>query len=182
MTPYATVLFLHFVGLIGLFIGYGLEWVASSALRRAITGDQARTWLGVYRLSLPISGPAVLLLILTGGYLASVINAMKQGWLFASILAIVIALLMGFMLLMPRMKDIRASLPEGSAPLSAEVLARVRQPFIVTLVRIRTTLAVGIVYLMTNKPETSGALITLCVAILIGVLFAAPTFAKRQSA
>jgi hypothetical protein len=182
MTPYSTVLFLHFVGLVGLFIGYGLEWVATSALRRATTGDQARTWLGLYRLSLPISGPGLLLLILSGGYLASQTGGMKQGWLLASVIAIVVALLIGFVLLLPRMKAIRASLPAGSAPLGADALARVRQPILPTLVRIRTTLALGIVYLMTVKPELASSFIALFIAILIGVLFAAPTFAKRSAA
>ena len=67
----------------GLFIGYGLEWAASTLLRRSATGDQARAWLRIYRLSLPISGPGFLLLIFTGGYLASLTGVMKQGWISA---------------------------------------------------------------------------------------------------
>src|SRR5580704_4933191 len=100
MTTYAVALFLHFVGLIGLFVGYGLEWVASALLRRATTTEQARSWLRVYRFSLPISGPALLLLILSGGYLASLTDAMKQGWIPASFIGIFIALAIGFGLIL----------------------------------------------------------------------------------
>ena len=58
MTPYNIVLFLHLASMAGLFVGYGLEWIVSSLLRRATTADQARAWLRVYRFSLPVSGPA----------------------------------------------------------------------------------------------------------------------------
>jgi len=179
MKPYSTVLFFHFVGLVGLFMGYGLEWIASSALRRATTGDQARTWLGLYRKSLPISGPALLLLILSGGYLASLTGGMKQGWLLASTIAIVIALVIGFVLILPRAKRIRAALPEGATALSGEVLARVQEPAILTLVRVRTTLALGIVYLMTVKPEFVESFVVLGIAMVLGVVLAAPAFGSK---
>ncbi len=45
---------------------------------------QARIWLRIYRVSLPLSGPALLVLILTGGYMAGVTGASKEGWILAS--------------------------------------------------------------------------------------------------
>jgi hypothetical protein len=178
MTTYAVALFLHFVGLIGLFVGYGLEWVASALLRRATTTEQARSWLRVYRFSLPISGPALLLLILSGGYLASLTDAMKQGWIPASFIGIFIALAIGFGLILPRVKAIRGVLPEGSAPLPSDALARLQQPAIVTLVRVRFLLAVGIVYLMTAKTPLYTSLLVLLVAMIIGLLAAAPSWSR----
>ena len=67
MNSYLIVLFLHFVGMAALFIGYGLEWTASTLLRGATTAAEARSWLRIYRASLPVSGPGLLLLILSGG-------------------------------------------------------------------------------------------------------------------
>ena len=97
MNYYALALYSHFLGLVALFVGYGLEWTASSKLRRAATADEARTWLGLYRGSLPLSGPGLLLLILSGGYLASLTGSMRQGWMSASLLAIVLAFVMSAM-------------------------------------------------------------------------------------
>src|ERR1700740_3533375 len=85
MTPYSIALYFHFLGLIGLFVGYGLEWTASSLLRRSTSAEQARAWLRIYRFSLPISGPGLLVLIVSGGYLASVTGAMKQGGISAAL-------------------------------------------------------------------------------------------------
>jgi Predicted integral membrane protein (DUF2269) len=182
MNPLSLALFLHFLGLVGLFVGYGLEWTASSLLRRSTTSDQARSWLGIYKLSLPISGPGLLLLILSGGYMASLTGSMKQGWMSASLLAIVLALIIGFALLLPRIKRIRAALPEGPVTLPDSALARLLDPMIVTLIRVRFLLALGIVYLMTVKPETlSTSLFVLLGAIVIGFLCAASSWTRTRS-
>src|SRR5271169_368310 len=114
MNHFQIAFFTHFVGLVGLFVGYGLEWSASSLLRSAKTSEQARCWLRVYKLSLPVSGPGLLILIISGGYMASVTGAMKRGWISASLLAIVFALGIGFVLILPRVKRIRAALPEAN--------------------------------------------------------------------
>ena len=183
MTNYALALFFHFVGLAALFIGYGLEWIVSAFLRGATTTDQVRAWLRVYRTSLPVSGPGLLVLILSGAYLAQVSGAMKNGWMSASMLAIVLALGIGFTLILPRVKAIRAALPEGSAALPAKATTLLRAPGLPTLIRVRAMLALGIVYLMTAKPDTlASSLLVLGVAIVLGLLVSAPTFSKAKSA
>ena len=180
MTAYALTLFTHFLGLIALFVGYGLEWAASSLLRRSTTSDQARSWLRIYRLSLPISGPGLLILILSGGYLASVTGSMRQGWISGSLLAIVFALGIGFVFILPRVKRIRAALPEGTVTLPEATLARLQDPMILTLVRVRFLLAVGIVLLMTSKPQLlSTSLFILLGAIVVGLLSAATSWTTR---
>lgn len=180
LNPYAFALFTHFLGLVGLFVGYGLEWAATALLRRSASSEQARSWLRIYKLSLPVSGPGLLLLIISGGYMASLTGAMKQGWVSASLLAIVLALGIGFVLVLPRVKRIRAALPEGNVALPQSILERVQDPMIVTLIRARFMLALGIVYLMTAKPEAlSTSLFILLGAIVIGLLCAATAWSTR---
>jgi len=183
MTYYSLALFFHFVGLAMLFIGYGVEWIVSAFLRGATTTDQVRAWLRVYRTSLPVSGPGLLVLILSGGYLAHISGAMKNGWMSASMIAIVVALGIGFMFILPRVKAIRAALPEGSAVLPANATALLRAPGLPTLIRVRALLALGIVYLMTAKPDTlASSLIVLGAAIVLGLLASAPNFSKSKPA
>jgi len=182
MTNYTIALFFHFLGLAALFVGYGLEWIVSALLRSATTADQVRAWLRVYKTSLPISGPGLLVLILSGGYLASLSGAMKQGWMSASLLAIVFALGMGFVFILPRVRALRGALSDGSAlsPKAGELL---RAPRLPTLIRIRAMLALGIVYLMTVKPDSfAGSLLVLAGAIVLGLLASAGTFAKPKTA
>ena len=183
MTNYTLALFFHFLGLVALFVGYGLEWIVSALLRKATTTDQVRAWLRVYRTSLPISGPGLLILILSGGYLASLSGAMKAGWVSASLVAIIFALGFGFVFILPRVRALRGALSEGSGGLPANVIELLHAPAIPTLIRVRGLLALGIVYLMTVKPESLGAsLLVLGVAIVLGVLASAGTFSKPKPA
>lgn len=180
MTNYTLALFFHFVGLVALFAGYGLEWIVSALLRRATTADQVRAWLRVYKTSLPVSGPGLLVLILSGGYLAALSGAMKQGWMSASLLAIVLALGMGFVFILPRVRALRDALGEGSAlsPKAGELL---RAPGLPALIRVRVFLALGIVHLMTMKPESFVmSLVVLAVAIVLGLLASAGTFSQSK--
>ncbi len=178
---YTLALFFHFVGLVALVVGYGLEWIVSALLRKATTVDQTRAWLRVYRTSLPISGPGLLILILSGGYLASRSGTMKQGWVSASLLAILFALGVGFVFILPRVRAIRGALPEGSGGLPANAVALLHAPVLPTLIRVRGLLALGIVYLMTAKPGSFVvSLLVLGVAILLGVLASAGTFSKPK--
>jgi hypothetical protein len=181
MTAYSIGLFLHFVGMVGLFVGYGLEWTASSFLRRAASSEQARNALSIYRLSMPISGPGLLLLIVSGGYLASVTGGMRHGWISGALLGIVFALGIGFVFILPRVRGLRAALPQGSEALSEAGFSRVKDPMITTLIRVRFMVGVGIVAVMTAKPELlSTALFVLLGAIVVGLFFAAPAWMKAK--
>lgn len=185
MTNYYAPLamFFHFVGLVGLFVGYGLEWIVSALLRRATTADQVRAWLRVYRTSLPISGPGLLILILSGGYLASLSGAMKEGWLSASLLAIVFALGVGFVFILPRVRALRGALPQDSNALPVKALELLHAPGLPTLIRVRGLVALGIVYLMTMKPPSFAiSLLVLAAAVVLGVLASAGTFSKPKAA
>lgn len=171
MTLYSNVLFVHIASALALFLGYGLEWTVSALLHHASTTDQARAWLRVYRVSPPVTGAALAVLILSGGWLSAMTGGMNQGWLIASVLGIVVALLIGFALILPRLRAIRRALPEGNTALTPEALLQLQSGALPTLVRVRVMLAVGIVYLMTAKPPLVASLIVLAVAMVLGVLF-----------
>jgi len=183
MSNYTLALFFHFVGLAALFVGYGLEWIVTGLLRKATTVEQVRAWLRVYKTSLPISGPGLLVLILSGGYLASLSGAMKEGWMSASLLAIVFALGAGFVLVLPRVRALREALGEGGGSLPVKAAELLHGPGLPTLIRVRAMLALGIVYLMTVKPDSFGvSLVVLGVAIVLGVLASAGMLRKGKEA
>jgi hypothetical protein len=185
MDAYHIVLFIHLLSMIGLFVGYGLEWTGTAFLLSSATGNEARNALRIYRGSLPLSGPSLLVLILSGGYMAGVTGASKDGWVIVSILGIIVALGLGFGMVMPRMRAIRNTLPEGNTALVGPALAKVQDGFVATLVRARFFLALGIVYVMTLKPMMVTSLAVLFGGIVLGILASAPTWSKpgeRQAA
>ena len=58
----------------------------------------------------------------------------------------------GFVFILPRVRMLRTGLPEGNTPLSEAGRASVQDPVILTLIRVRFLLALGILYLMITKP------------------------------
>jgi len=181
MNLYSNVLFVHIVSALGLFLGYGLEWTVSALLRHSSTTDQARAWLRVYRVSPPVTGASLAVLILSGGWLSALTGGMNHGWLIVSVAGIVVALLIGFALILPRVQAIREALPEGNLPLSPEALLQLQSGVLPTLIRVRVLLAVGIIYLMTTKPPLGASLIVLAVAIVLGVIFSVTSWSRGSA-
>lgn len=181
MTTYSIILFLHLLSAVALFIGLGLEWTASALLRRSSNAEQARAWLRVYRVSPPLSGPALLLLILSGGYLASLTGLMKQGWIPATFIAIAVAILLGILINGPRLGKIRKALPSGNEDLSADLRARLHDALLATSVRVRIFIAAGIVFLMATKLPFWPAMIALACAMGFGLLISIPAWRAKSA-
>ena len=182
MTIFSVVLFLHLLGAVSLFIAYGIEWTASSLFRNASTTEQARSWLRVFKVSPPLSGVGLGVVLLSGGYLASLSGAMKQGWIPATLIAIFVALVLGFALILPRMKRIRAELPSGNEPVSAQLRERLSDPVLLTAIRVRVMVVTGIVFLMAAKIPLVPSLVALSIAIVLGLIFSVPAWNRTAAA
>ena len=178
MTVYTIVLYCHLLGALALFIGYGIEWTASALFRKASSTEQVRAWLSVFRVSPPLAGAGLGVLIISGGYLASLSGAMKQGWIPATLAAIGVALLLGIALIMPRMRAIKKSLPSPNEPVSAELRTCLADPILHTAVRVRVLLAAGMVYLMVAKMPFAPSLTALLAALVLGFLFSIPVWRR----
>jgi uncharacterized membrane protein SirB2 len=182
MNVFSIVVFLHLAGALALFIGYGIEWTASSLFRNASSTEQLRAWLRVFKVSPPLSGAGLGVLLLSGGYLASLTGAMRQGWIPATILGILLALALGFAMILPRMNRIRAALPSGNEPLSVSLRAQLSDPSLLTAIRVRVLLASGIVYLMAAKLPLVPSLVVLLIAVVVGLVFSISTWSRQVAA
>jgi hypothetical protein len=181
LTVYTLVLYSHLLGTLALFIGYGIEWTASSLFRNAASTEQVRAWLRVFKVSPPLSGAGLGILLASGGYLAHLSGAMKQGWIPATFLAIAIALLLGFALILPRMRKIRISLPSLNEPVTADLRGGLSDPVLLTAIRVRMSLGAGIVYLMAAKMPFMSSLVTLAIALIAGLLFSVAVWRRPNS-
>lgn len=182
MTVHTVVLYSHLLGALALFVGYGIEWTASSLFRNATSTEQVRAWLRVFKVSPPLSGAGLGVLLLSGGYLASLTGAMKQGWIPATLIAIAAALILGFAFILPRMKKIRKALPSLNQPVAEELRARLSDPLLLTAIRVRVLVAAGIVYLMAAKLPFTPSLIALAAALLLGLLISLPVMRRPSAA
>jgi len=178
MTVYTVVLYAHLLGAFAFSIACGIEWTASALFRNATSSEQVGAWLRVYRVSPPLYGIGLLVLLLSGGYLASLTGAMKQGWIPATLLAIGLAVVAGVALILPRMKRIRKALPSLHQEITGEFRSLLSDPLLHSAIRTRVLLAAGIVYLMAAKLPFAGSLVALAAALVLGVVFSVPAWRR----
>jgi hypothetical protein len=177
MTLYALILFIHLAGVVTLFLAFGIEWAAISFLRKANSPEEAQTWLRLGRLAPLINGPALLLVIVSGGYLASIIGAFKQGWIPASFIGIVVVAVLGGAINAPKMRAIRLAIPKGGDALSAAL----RTKLLPVSVRLRTFAALSIIFMMAAKLPLGPSLLALIAGLIVGLLASVPALARNAT-
>ncbi len=173
MTDYTLALFAHILGALGLFMGIGLDWATILRLRRAQTVAQVReqtSLLGVQTRLLQLS---LLLLLVAGIYMTATVWE-GTPWIIVSLVSLFVIGGLGGGLIDRRLKAIqRAAAGERSSEaIPAALQAQIVDPVLWTAFQVVGFIALGVVFVMTTKPDWLVSLITLVVAIILGVLVA----------
>ena len=177
MSTYTLVLFIHVASALLLFIAFGIEWATVTYLRQVSTSAEAQMWLRYGRFSPALNGPALAVLVLSGGYLASVLGAMKLGWIPGSLIGIAVVMLLGIVINVPKMRRIRLALPAGGEALTAAL----QNKMLLVSVRVRTFVALSIVFMMATKVRFEYCLLALLCGLILGLLSSLPVL-RRASA
>jgi len=157
MTLYSIALFLHVVGALLLFVTLTVEGVALLQVRRATTAlaaEGAAAVLGLNRIVGPLSALGVLIpgLYMTAtswGWVAWIVVALAS-WLAVAVLGAV--------------NGIRI----GALARSQALLAGIRNPTFLISWTTRVGIVLGVIFLMTVKPGTAGAVVEIVVAAAAG--------------
>ena len=168
---YSISLFLHIVGALGLFGSLAIEQAALFNLRRATTNAQAREWLSLVRSLQRILGPSALVLLVTGIYMMAT-RWSHQAWAGLGLVGMVLLAVIGGVVTGRRMKTVGSAVPAGEGPLPAAVRERLADPALRMSASVRVALALGIVFDMSVKPGTPGAVAALLVAMALGAVWA----------
>ncbi len=177
MTLYALILFIHVTGAVALFLAFGLEWAAISFLGNSNSPQEAQQWLRLGRLAPLINGPALGVLILSGGYLAHLSGAMKQGWIPASLVGILVVGTLGGAINVPKMRAIHQAISEGGEKLSSAL----RNKSLPISVRLRTFAALGILLMMVAKGPFVQSMFILLGGLALGLLVCIPVFGRKAA-
>lgn len=178
MTIYAIALFVHVLGALGLFVALGLEWTGLRALRRATTAAQAQERAAAYAIIPRLYAPAAGAILLPGLYMTATVWGWGAGWPGVALGTLVLLAALGAALTGSRMAAIGRASAAESGPLSPALRQQVRDPMLWTSVQTRAAIAVGVVFLMTVKPNLGGALLTIGVAAILGLASAVPTWSR----
>jgi hypothetical protein len=168
---YSISLFLHIVGALGIFAALAFEQAGLFNLRRASTNVQAREWLSLLRTLQRIQGPSALVLVATGLYMMTT-RWSHEAWAGLGLVGMVLMAIIGAAVTGRRMRMIGPAVPANDGPLPAALRDRLDDPALRMSASVRAALALGIVFNMSVKPATGGAVAALVIAAALGVVVA----------
>ena len=170
MNIYTIVLFLHIISAIGVCIGISVVLLGVALLRRAQRVEQVRTILAFATTAFPIAGVSMLLLLVAGFYLALSAWSLRTSWIAVTLVSLLLMIALGAGLIGPRMRAIVMATREASEGLlPSQLSARIHEPVLFTVLLIQAVLLLGIVFLMTTKPELVSSIIVMGVALVVGL-------------
>ncbi|HUE44217.1 MAG TPA: DUF2269 family protein [Candidatus Sulfotelmatobacter sp.] len=176
MTFYSVLVFAHIASAFFLFAGLLLEAVVIGFLRRNPDLAPFRAWTRVFSLAPILYGPALGVILLSGGYLGAQMSSWGQGWIRISFFTLFVIGAIGAIFTSRRIKSIRRLIAEASD--SATLQNKLQDPVLLASVRIRIALVFGVLLLMVSKLAFGPSIAVVAVAFAFGVAAALPAWKK----
>ena len=192
MPLYQIALFLHILGVLGFFIAIGVFYAAVLGVRRAKTIGALRLWTGaaagVSRIIFPIASVVILI---AGIYMVVTVWGERAPWAGVALVALIVLAVGSTFTQGRRMAALGESVvvPPDSAAVTGAVWTQAHDAVTWVSVNVSAAFAIGIVYLMTLKPDALGSVIALLIALVVGLVFgfltqgrpaAAPALAREE--
>ena len=173
MTIYYTVLFIHVVSVIGLFIALAAEGAIFFRIRTAQSVDETQFFVGAFQRLRIIAIPSFIGILVGGLYLAS-----KWGrgtfWIPFALGATLLIMLIGGLVTGKRIARLRNALSSDEIDLHIKAIsAKTKDNALLISYGLRAGLGLGILFLMTAKPDLPGSLGALAAGCGAGLLGAA---------
>jgi len=172
---YHVALFAHVTGALMYFIGVGLEVIVLRNLRRAQSVEQARVWLRTGRGTIRLFRLSTVLILIAGVYMTLTVWGIWTPWIDVALVALVIFSALGPLVNGRRFRAIGQAMgalgrvaPGGA--ITDDLKRRIYDPTLRTSIHVMAVAALGIVFLMTVKPDLGGSLATIAVAVAVGWL------------
>ena len=173
MNSYSLALFLHIVGAMGFFLALGLEWFGLWQLRGARHSQEVRAWMGLLK-SVRRGGFASMLAVVISGVYMMATTWGRVPWLIVTVGALVMVIVLALALSGPRMAAIGRALVTEQGALSQTFHRLANHPLLWISIQTRVAITLGIVLLKTVKPDVSGSLLIIGVAIVLGLASTLP--------
>lgn len=173
MDGYSIALFFHIVGALGIFAALGLEWTGLWQMRSAAAPEPVRAWLAVLQGASRV-GMASMLAVVVSGVTMMVTAWGAAGWIIVTIGALVLVIALAQAVTRPRMAAIGRALVTTPGRLAPTFHGLANHPLLWVSIQTRAAIVLGIVFLKVIKPDLGGSLLTLAVAVGLGIASALP--------
>jgi uncharacterized membrane protein len=180
MNNYSITLFLHIVGAMGVSVALGLEWIGLSQIRRAIVPEEIRAILGVVKSTNRLGFASMLITVLTGIYMVLKVWGWVP-WILVVLGALVLVIALSRAVTGPRMAAVEQVLPMEKEPISQTFRNLVNHPILWISIQTRVAIVLGIVFLKIATPDLGGSLLTIGVAIVLGIASALPMVHRMRA-
>ena len=164
------ILFTHLAAMVGLFSALAIEGVTLRFLRNATSYEQARAWIGAWRLLPALGAPSLVIGLASGIYLATVLGLWAFGWTRIAVPTLVVVAVLGA-ILAPHRKRVQAAIGSHAGALPIALQAQLRHPLEAASWRLRAAMLLGLMFEMTLK--TDAGLLTMAPFAFAGVVGAA---------
>ncbi len=173
MNAYSIALFLHIVGAVGFLVALGLEWTGLWQVRSAMASDHVRGWMGILKSVRKVGFASMLTTVITG-ITMMVTDWGGVAWIYVSVGALVLVIALSVALTGPRMAAIGRALASEKVPVTRTLCSLANHPLLWISIQTRVAMALGIVVVKIAKPDLGGSLITIGVAMALGLASALP--------
>ena len=186
MSFYPYALLLHIIGVLDLFILWSLELTCMLCLRRARTVAQCREWGSLCRFVLNLF-PIMVLLILTGGITMVILAwGWTRAWIDLALVLLVLMAILGPVLQGSRLNALYAEAVAAlDGPVTSALQSKIQDRVAWASVLAMGGTMLGIVALMTLKPDWIEAIAIIVVAaplgLMVGLALARPGPSLAQS-
>ncbi|WP_436486700.1 hypothetical protein [Chitinophaga sp. ARDCPP14] len=165
---YKIALFLHIIGALMVCAAIAIEWLCIIHFRKTASMDRIKESLFYYS-RIGIIGDIGALLILVPGIYMMVSVWGDARWAIFGFLGLILIGLIGGIITGRKMKKIRKIMKENNAH-SQELEKLINDNSLWFSIKMRTAIFLGVIFLMTIKPELEGSIITISVSIILGAL------------
>jgi hypothetical protein len=179
MSNYSIALFLHVVGALGFFLVLGLEWIGLSQLRRARLSEEASAILATVKSADHLGFIAMPTTIVSGIYMLLTVWGWVP-WIVVVLGALVLEIVLFVALAKPRTATIEQAVAAETELVSQTFHDLVNDPILWISIKTRVAIVLGIVFLKIAKPDLGGSLVTIGIAVVLGIASALPVLRHER--
>jgi hypothetical protein len=181
MTNYEVALFLHVVGMTGMFAGIGITLGVLHFAKHAERVEAVRALMPLGALGGKAIPVFSLLVLATGAYMVEDVWKWDRSWVEVSLVAFGILFAMGPLINAQRVKAIAIEAAQAAdGTITPALHQKLHDPVLHTSEVSMTLATLGIVYLMVTKPGMAEALVAMAVAVGAGLLISVQAWVLRR--
>jgi hypothetical protein len=180
MSIFSIALFLHIVGALGVSAALSLEWTGLRQIRSAGLPEQVRPWVGILKSTNRVGFPSMLTTFITGIYMVWTAVGWVP-WILVVLGTLILLIVLTRALTTPRMAAIARTLATEKESVSQTFRNLLNDPVLWVSLQTRMAVVLGIIFLKIVTPNLGGSLLTIAIAVVIGIASALPMSRRARA-